>query len=152
MTQLTWCCSSYPASVAGYDAGGCATGTAELVRLIKKPVGEQPYSNIFLVGYSQGAQVVHNALDYTSADDDKHIAGILLFGDPFHHGSSWAKNFQNNVASKVRTFANERDPVTKSKVDIGNIIRGLGNAYYHLQYESSVPEAVGFIVQWSNSR
>lgn len=88
------------------------------------------------MGYSQGAQIVHNALDETSYADGEHIAGIVLFGDPYHPNSIQAKAFPSYLQGKVLSIANHGDMITKGIADPTGA---------HLDYTRRVPEAVRWI-------
>jgi len=103
---------------------------------IKQAVRECPGSRVFLVGYSQGAQIVHNALDETSSSDAEHISGIVVFGDPYHAISVQAKPFPSNLQNKVLSIANHGDMITKGIADPTGA---------HLDYTRRVPEAVAWI-------
>lgn len=88
---------TYTANVAGYTAGGSATGSKEMLRLINLAATQCPSTKIVLGGYryvksccqinantywqyrSQGAQLVHNAAaSLTSAVTAKIAAGTFL--------------------------------------------------------------------------
>ncbi|MEU2060728.1 cutinase family protein [Streptomyces sp. NPDC013455] len=58
------------------------TGTKQLVQVVRYWAGTCPDSRIGVVGYSQGANVVHDALDLLSADERGHIGAVLLLADP----------------------------------------------------------------------
>ena len=115
---------------------GSPIGTAKMAEHIRKAVRECPESRIFLVGYSQGAQIVHNALSETSSTDAEHIGGIVVFGDPYHPSSVQAMPFPSNLQDKVLSIANHGDMITKGIADPTGA---------HLDYTRRVPEAVAWI-------
>lgn len=126
----------YPGAVTGYVLQGSPIGTAKMVQHIKQGIRECPESRIFLVGYSQGAQIVHNALDEISPPDAEHIGGIVVFGDPYHPNSVQAKPFPSSLQNKVLSIANHGDMITKGIADPTGA---------HLDYTRRVPEAVAWI-------
>lgn len=81
-------------------------GGPEMARLVAATKSACPSSRIILSGYSQGAMVVHNALErqgVNSAD----IAGAVLFGDPLLRRGSVG----SLPANKVKQFCASGDAV-----------------------------------------
>ncbi|KAH9432270.1 hypothetical protein MCOR02_006973 [Pyricularia oryzae] len=72
----------YKASFMGYAKGGQPKATGEMVDLIQETQARCPSSRIVIVGYSQGAQVVHNVVNALPPLAATKLAGILTFGDP----------------------------------------------------------------------
>ncbi|KAJ6458663.1 cutinase, partial [Mycena vitilis] len=72
----------YPASVAGFLAGGDAQGSATMAADLTSAAAACPNAAIFSVGYSQGGQLVHNSAKQLSADVSSRINAALIFGDP----------------------------------------------------------------------
>lgn len=72
----------YPADVAGFLAGGDADGSQLMAELVEQAVSECPGSNVIMSGYSQGAQLVHNAAEILPSDVTAQVAGVVMFGDP----------------------------------------------------------------------
>lgn len=75
-------------------------GTTNLVGEINNIIAACPYTNILLAGYSQGADVIdqaigayHNssvAVPPLTASAMTHIASVMLFGDPsYRAGEAW---------------------------------------------------------------
>ncbi|MGJ5893868.1 cutinase family protein [Streptomyces niveiscabiei] len=58
------------------------TGTKQLIQVVRKWESMCPTSRIGLVGYSQGANVVHDAIDNLSVDERGHIGAVLMLADP----------------------------------------------------------------------
>lgn len=52
---------NYTADIAGYEEGGSPTGSTEMLTLINEAATKCADTNIVISGYSQGAQLVHNA-------------------------------------------------------------------------------------------
>ncbi|KAF3227121.1 hypothetical protein TWF106_010609 [Orbilia oligospora] len=96
----------YPAILEGY-AESAATGAEALKQLISKQAKECPNQKIVLMGYSQGAQVVGDAISGggygqmgelipgMSAELIDRITAVVLMGDPrhmaceeYHHGTA----------------------------------------------------------------
>ncbi|OJD40262.1 cutinase [Diplodia corticola] len=75
---------AYPADVAGYLAGGSATGAAKMAEMAREVVagcsGEEVM--VVLAGYSQGGQLVHKAGAQLDAATAARVAGAVIFGDP----------------------------------------------------------------------
>ncbi|EED18118.1 cutinase, putative [Talaromyces stipitatus ATCC 10500] len=74
--------NSYSASVAGYLAGGDASGSANMASLITQAHKSCPNTKLIAAGYSQGCQVTHNAISQLDAATAAWIDKVLLFGDP----------------------------------------------------------------------
>ncbi|TLS27308.1 hypothetical protein PpBr36_04277 [Pyricularia pennisetigena] len=72
----------YKASFLGYAEGGQPKATDKMVELVKLAQTKCPASKVFVVGYSQGAQVAHNVVNALPAITAARITGILTFGDP----------------------------------------------------------------------
>lgn len=71
---------NYTASVTGYLLGGDPAGSTEMLRLINLASTQCPGTKIVLGGYSQGAQLVHNAAKSLTAAVTAKIAASELFG------------------------------------------------------------------------
>ncbi|KAK5161399.1 hypothetical protein LTS14_001195 [Recurvomyces mirabilis] len=101
--------NNYPAIPIEYCEGGSLTGSQNLAsvsldtsnqppcsrsthhqqqlintreQLIHQTHALCPSTKLIVSGYSQGAQVVHNAAQILSASDTAFISSVLLFGDP----------------------------------------------------------------------
>src|ERR1700761_658350 len=72
----------YPASIAGFVAGGSPDGAATMARLTSETMQRCPKAAVVLSGYSQGAQVVHLAAQQMPADMTAKIGGVVLLGAP----------------------------------------------------------------------
>lgn len=86
---------------------------------------------MILTGYSQGAQVTAETLEQMPKTWRKHIAGVILFGDPyFNHSDAFAgmfprslvrdgvlgkrKTYPDVLETRVLSFCHDRDPVCQS--------------------------------------
>jgi hypothetical protein len=69
----------YNNNVAGYLAGGDAAGGKKMAQMITDKVSQCPNTKIIAGGYSQGAQVTHNALATLSYNVASHIAAVVSF-------------------------------------------------------------------------
>ncbi|ESZ98878.1 hypothetical protein SBOR_0736 [Sclerotinia borealis F-4128] len=73
---------AYSANVFGYLAGGDTEGSKTLASLTNQASTKCPSAKLVLGGYSQGAQLVHNAAKTLSAAVSAKIAAVIVFGDP----------------------------------------------------------------------
>jgi len=94
----------YPADIKGFLAGGSMIGTNHMYHpsvsislypfhstdsppslratLINTTLGKCPDTALTLSGYSQGAQIVHNAVSSLPTTVTSKISSVVLFGDP----------------------------------------------------------------------
>lgn len=72
----------YPADIPGFLEGGDAEGSQLMADLVTQAVADCPDSKVIMSGYSQGAQLVHNAAELMDASVTAQVAGTVLFGDP----------------------------------------------------------------------
>lgn len=72
----------YPADIPGFLAGGDADGSQLMADLTTQAVADCPGSKVIMSGYSQGAQLVHNAAELMDGAAVSQVAGTVLFGDP----------------------------------------------------------------------
>ncbi|KAJ7130724.1 cutinase, partial [Mycena filopes] len=66
----------------GYFAGGSPAGSTTMLDLINTAATKCPSTKIVLSGYSQGAQLVHNAAANLTATVTERIVAVVVFGDP----------------------------------------------------------------------
>ncbi|MEC3918714.1 cutinase family protein [Nocardia sp. CDC160] len=129
---------NYPADYS-FNVG---TGSADLVGHMESQAAACPGQEFVVIGYSQGAAVVHAALgtgavtwypgrvqlpDYLSG----RIAAVLLFGDPVR-GLGW--NVPGQYVSRTGDWCVGGDPVCGSGTD----------ANAHVAYGSDLVAAVNF--------
>ncbi|KAJ7021558.1 cutinase [Mycena alexandri] len=136
-TSITVQGVDYDASLLGYLQGGSPSGSATLVDLINTAVSMCPKTTVILGGYSQGAQLVHNAAAEISSAVSERIAAVVLFGDPndvaFGGSSSPVGVIPSN---KVDNFCHTDDI----------ICTGAGGKAEHLNYDMDVTAAFTFIL------
>ncbi|KAJ4420888.1 hypothetical protein N0V82_004067 [Gnomoniopsis sp. IMI 355080] len=72
----------YPADIPGFLAGGSSAGSQTMAALVQQAVSQCPKTQVVISGYSQGAQLVHNAAAMLPASVMDKVAGAVLFGDP----------------------------------------------------------------------
>ncbi|OIW27750.1 cutinase [Coniochaeta ligniaria NRRL 30616] len=72
----------YPADIAGFLAGGDATGSKTMASLVQQAMTQCPSSKVVMSGYSQGGQLVHNAAAQLPASVTANVAAAVIFGDP----------------------------------------------------------------------
>jgi len=76
---------NYSNDVGGYLTGylgGTTPGSVIMAKQLEKKVAECPNIKIIAGGYSQGAQVTHQALIAVSQEVKNHVTGVIVFGDP----------------------------------------------------------------------
>jgi cutinase len=74
--------NSYSASVDGYLAGGDAKGSTAMAEQIRSLYAKCPGTKLVVGGYSQGGQLVHNALGMLDATTAGWVGKVVIFGDP----------------------------------------------------------------------
>ncbi|KAB2340350.1 cutinase family protein [Actinomadura rudentiformis] len=133
----------YPASI---DLSGPSKGTIDLVNHIKQQAQSCPSQKFVLVGYSQGAFVVDNAIGLKSLGDAKttipsefesRIAAVMVFGDPSHLiGKNITTPLSTPYWNRAKDFCAAGDPVC------GNGF----NVLAHLSYGGNANEAADFAI------
>ncbi|KAF8171580.1 cutinase [Mycena galopus ATCC 62051] len=126
----------YAADVLGYLEGGDPAGSKTMASLINQAASQCPSTQIAIGGYSQGAQLVHNAASMLSATVTARIAAVVLFGDPDRVGRSTLPPVGTVPAANVDSFCHNEDI----------ICTGSGGATQHLNYNLDAPAASSFIV------
>ncbi|KAJ5871963.1 uncharacterized protein N7529_004316 [Penicillium soppii] len=122
--------NNYAASVKGYLAGGDAAGSKEMARQIEAVKTKCPNTKLIASGYSQGCQIVHNAVAQLQATTASWVSSALLFGDPKN-----GQALSNIPASKVYTACHAADDICKNGIIIGPP---------HLTYALNVDDAANF--------
>jgi hypothetical protein len=105
----------YPASFAKDSK---AKGAADVVKHLTEASKACPQQNYVLIGYSQGADVMHQAASQISPDLYQRIVALVMFGDPGNKGPN-AKSpmggsvpkFPALLAEKVKENCAKGDPV-----------------------------------------
>lgn len=121
----------YPADAAG-NANMGASGGPKMAALANLALQQCPSTKVILAGYSQGAMVVHNALNTI---DGSKIAAVAAFGDPMN-----GQAFKGVDDSKVVRYCGSSDFVC----DFSGKTQGAGS---HLSYGSNLAEAASRLTQ-----
>ncbi|KAK0109467.1 separase/separin, variant 2 [Cadophora gregata] len=121
---------AYDASVLGYLLGGSPSGSTTYLNTINQASTKCPSTKIVIGGYSQGAQILHNAAEKLTAAVTAKIAAAVLFGDPDYPDTPGSI-----PASKTLQICHQGDI----------ICRGIGGADAHLTYPSDAPQAAAFV-------
>ncbi|KAJ6542913.1 cutinase-domain-containing protein [Mycena capillaripes] len=79
---LTFSGVDYPADLGGFFEGGSPEGSFAMARQITNAANLCPDAALGSVGYSQGAQLVHNSARLLTPDITAHIKVAVTFGDP----------------------------------------------------------------------
>ncbi|KAK0391898.1 hypothetical protein NLU13_1396 [Sarocladium strictum] len=90
------------------------TGGNDIVNRIVAQSEKCPEQRFAIVGYSQGAGVVHKAAEYIPAELQHKIMSISIFGDPSEGenvGNIWPRDWPYGLQNKVRRVCAEGDPV-----------------------------------------
>ncbi|KAL1962763.1 hypothetical protein VTN77DRAFT_9217 [Rasamsonia byssochlamydoides] len=124
--------NDYAASVEGYLEGGDPAGSAEMASQIQQAYSDCPNTNLIASGYSQGCQIVHNAISQLPAETASWISSVLLFGDPDD-----GQPIPNVDSSKVDTYCHTGDDICQD----GDLI-----LLPHLTYAENVASAAQFAV------
>lgn len=123
----------YPALVSGYLLAGSAIGAESLRTMLRTTTQKCPNTKIVVGGYSQGAQVVHRALEGCDREIVKKVAAVVLFGDP-EKGRRLGGGLEERGA--VKTWCNVGDMIC------------LGVPWPvgpHLEYKKTAAEAAAWI-------
>ncbi|KAH7377397.1 cutinase-domain-containing protein [Pyrenochaeta sp. MPI-SDFR-AT-0127] len=122
---------TYSASVSGFFQGGDPTGSTTMTNLISTAATRCPSTKIVLAGYSQGAQLVHNAAQRTSATNAARVAAVVVFGDPKR-----GQSFGSITSSKTLTICHTGDNICEG---------GSSITAAHLNYQQDAPAAATFV-------
>ncbi|ETS82604.1 hypothetical protein PFICI_04480 [Pestalotiopsis fici W106-1] len=123
----------YPASIAGFAAGGSSEGAEKMAAFVSATREACPDAKIVLAGYSQGAQVVRKACASLGADVAGKLSSVVLFGDP---GNGTA--VPGVGADRVFTACHQGDRICA---------RGSAVLPEHLTYSMDAPAAALFAME-----
>jgi len=98
--------NDYSASIDGYLEGGDPAGSQSMASEIEQAYAQCPNTKLVASGYSQGSQIVHNALALVPADVGSWISSVVVFGDPDD-----GQAIPNVSESKVDTYCNVGDDI-----------------------------------------
>ncbi|KAK5135706.1 hypothetical protein LTR08_004692 [Meristemomyces frigidus] len=122
---------NYPASASGnVDCG--ADGGANMASMASTILSRCPNTKLTLSGYSQGACVVHNAVEKQGLDATK-VSSVVLFGDPFN-----GQSVGSVPSSKLLEICASGD-------DICNGSGSYTITSAHLTYGNNAAQAASFI-------
>ncbi|KAH7336321.1 putative cutinase [Rhexocercosporidium sp. MPI-PUGE-AT-0058] len=124
--------NEYKAGVAGYLAGGDVRGGVNMATQIATAFRTCPDTKLVVSGYSQGGQLVHNALASLPAATAAWVSKVIIFGDP-NNGTA----IPNVAASKVMTVCHKGDDIC---------VDGLRVLQQHLTYGLDARNAAAFVV------
>ncbi|CAN8097928.1 unnamed protein product [Discula destructiva] len=154
----------YPASIAGFLVGGSPFGSSLMALMINKTAAACPNTKLVLSGYSQGAQVVQNAMQLINANDNssssssssntlvsangsfalasavnERVMSVVLFGDP-RNGTA----VEGVAAARVLSLCHAQDDICARGGDIITLD--------HLTYNQNAAQAAMFVMQKSGLR
>lgn len=95
--------NNYPADVQDFLAGGSVTGSQDMAALIAQAMTQCPQTKLCVSGYSQGAQVAHNAANLITPAQTNFINSVVLFGDP-DDGEAFGKVSPSKVSTDCHLF------------------------------------------------
>jgi hypothetical protein len=110
-------------------------------------------TKIVLLGYSQGAQATGNAYERLSAEERRHVAAVVMWGDPlYNHGNRPADRDRRDKDGllgtrrglpdgwKVFSYCNHHDPICQWPLPPHQYLWYRGKEH-SLYYKSKPPEA-----------
>jgi len=127
---------NYSNDVFGYLTGyigGTTPGAAIMAKALQEKAAQCPQTKIIASGYSQGAQVTHQAIKAVNEEVRRHIALVVVFGDPMK-GTA----IPGIAKEKVYTNCASDDPIC------GGLPIPLGS---HLTYNAK--DSIAKTVDWT---
>jgi cutinase len=121
----------YSATLQGYFQGGDPAGSKKMKELIEEAASKCPETKIVIGGYSQGAQLTHNAAKELNSTVASRIAAAFVLGDPFN-----GEAIGSIPASNVLSICHDQDLVCAGQGDFDD----------HLNYDQDVTKVAEFIV------
>ncbi|KAJ7749629.1 cutinase [Mycena metata] len=131
---------AYSASIAGFLEGGDPDGSKAMASQITLAARLCPDASVVSVGYSQGAQLVHNSAKQLPADVASHIT-VVTFGDPDSRETVYGI-----PASKTCVICHRDDGACGGN-GLLNILLLLLFLQNHLDYAQDVGTAAKFIAE-----
>ncbi|KIM48552.1 carbohydrate esterase family 5 protein [Hebeloma cylindrosporum] len=130
--SLTFTGINYPATIAGFLAGGDAGGARTMANSVTSTASSCPNTKLVISGYSQGAQLVHLAAAQLSATVQNRVVAAVTFGDPNRD-----KALPGVLQGRRKTFCAAGDLIcTGSAIVLPP----------HLSYGANAQEAASFVV------
>ncbi|KAH8816450.1 putative cutinase precursor [Xylogone sp. PMI_703] len=124
--------NNYAATVSGYLEGGDPNGSANMASQIKSALSSCPNTKLIVAGYSQGGQIVHNAISQLPAATASAISKVVIFGDPDESTA-----VANVDSSKILIVCHSGDNICVN----GDLI-----LVPHLTYGANAEQAASFVV------
>ncbi|KAF4536460.1 Cutinase [Lasiodiplodia theobromae] len=122
----------YAANMTGYAMGGDPDGSQRMADYVEEAMTACPQTKLVISGYSQGAQLTHNAAKLLPANVTSKISSAVTFGDPY-----LSEPFQGMSNATALKLCNEGDGVCQAGATIG---------LQHLVYARRVAEAADFVM------
>jgi predicted esterase len=114
-------------------------GEVDLTKIIQSQLAGScaNQTKIILLGYSQGAQATGNVYQDLPAAQAKHIAAIVLFGDPFYNHKDKAADqpprsldgalgtrpeFEPSKTTDVLSYCNPKDPICQWRLPVATLL------------------------------
>lgn len=123
---------AYDADVKGYLLGGDAEGSERFLNLTNQASVKCPDTRIVLGGYSQGAQVMHNAAENFSPEVTSRVDAAVVFGDP-----KKTQPIGSIPSEKVMSICHDGDIICNY----------VGATAPHLTYSQDAPQAASFVMK-----
>ena len=140
-------------------------GEKDLAAIIKSQVtgGCANQTKIVLLGYSQGAQVTGNVFQGLSKSEAKHVAAVVLFGDPLYNHRDHAADVGNrdldgalgsrdafrNSSTKILSYCNDKDPICQWRLPTTTLLTKKLSEHKQYWGDSSSPaeQAAGIVAK-----
>jgi cutinase len=90
---------------------GVRAGVIDVVNRIKSQSAACPNQKFALIGYSQGASLMHNAAPKIPADLYPKIVALVMFGDPELRKGATGMKFPGDLPTKLLENCAENDMV-----------------------------------------
>ncbi|KAF3914207.1 Cutinase [Dactylellina cionopaga] len=119
---------NYSPDFQGAILGGDPAGSQAMAALVARACAS---TTVILAGYSQGAQLVHNAAAKLSTANARKVGAVVLFGDP-ERGRALAKG----LSARSRTFCHAGDQICAG---------GFNITPAHKSYPSDCGTAANFV-------
>lgn len=123
---------NYQALIPGFINNGTVKDATKMARLVTQIIENCPDSYLLLSGYSQGAQLVHRAVEMLEPSVSASIDVVVLFGDPMN-----GTVLPGIDSAKVMSLCHQDDMVCR-----GQGVYGVGPA--HLTYRQDAQTAAMF--------
>ncbi|KAI9054449.1 hypothetical protein LZ554_001611 [Drepanopeziza brunnea f. sp. 'monogermtubi'] len=123
----------YDADIWGFVEGGDSDGSKYMASLVEQAFSQCPETKVTISGWSQGAQLVHNAAEELTPETAAKVSSAITFGDPKN-----GEAFGQIPPSRTKIFCNEGDYICEDSIIITD---------KHSTYEHDAPAAAEFVLQ-----